>query len=137
MEHAAVAPEDAPSLQIIGQLPEELVQAFDTEVALRLEEAHSRKGDDRTAVKGLDSHLKTPGFIRSLLQNAVTSVVKAAAGQTARGGHTHSDRRSFDKEPQGGFTDVGLHTGGRHRHATWPLVCAVLYVSLVFVSCEF
>ena len=25
-------------------------------------------------------------------------------------------------KPKGGFTDVGLHTGGKERFTTWPLV---------------
>ena len=29
---------------------------------------------------------------------------------------------------RGGFTDVGLHTGGHARNTTWPLVLAVLQV---------
>lgn len=31
---------------------------------------------------------------------------------------------------RGGFTDVGLHTGGHARNTTWPLVLAVLQVIL-------
>ena len=33
--------------------------------------------------------------------------------------------------PRGGFTDVGLHTGGRPRNTSWPLVAAVLQALLV------
>ena len=30
--------------------------------------------------------------------------------------------------PKGGFTDVGLHTGGQPRDTAWPLVCQTIKV---------
>jgi hypothetical protein len=108
------------------------MEPFDTEVHLRLKEAQNRTGDQRTAVKGPDSHQKTPGFIRSLLQSAVVTVVNNAAGEAAEEKPANrEEQKRLDKRPQGGFTDVGLHTGGKSRHTTWPLVCAVLFVSAV------
>jgi hypothetical protein len=132
IEHTAVTTEGAPSLQVLGELPKDLMPDFDAEVDLRITEAQKRKGDDRTAVKGAESHQKTPGFMSSLLRNAVTTVVNKAASHAAgQETPTRDEQKRLDKPPQGGFTDVGLHTGGKNRHTTWPLVCAVLYVSAV------
>ncbi|GAB4822814.1 hypothetical protein N2152v2_009860 [Parachlorella kessleri] len=42
-----------------------------------------------------------------------------------------------DQLPKGGFTDVGLHTGGQARDTAWPLVCQVFKVALQHVaSCQ-
>ena len=51
-------------------------------------------------------HQKTPAFIHALYREAF-----GKPNQT----------------PRGGFTDVGLHTGGQERDTAWPLVCAAFF----------
>jgi hypothetical protein len=88
-----------------------------------------QKSYERSAIKKKVVHQKTPSFMRSLLQNAI------AISVNGRVLDSDSDSDSDGgKVPQGGTTDVGLHTGGKRRHTTWPLVCAVLSVSLF--ACE-
>jgi len=131
VEHTAFATEDSASLQVVGELPEDLLEDFQAEITTRLSEASELKGGNRSAVNGAESHQKTPSFLRSLLQNAIQTVVNRQAIPDK--GEDLPDRdaeKQLDKAPQGGFTDVGLHTGCKPRHTTWPLVCAVLHVSI-------
>lgn len=81
-----------------------------------LSKAQQLSGDERSAMHGKKAgHQKTPAFIQSLLKEAL------AGGE--RGGSV-----------QGGFTDVGMHTGTRQRGTCWPLVKAfVRFVAQQFV----
>lgn len=68
---------------------------------------HERKGDKRSAASNIQGHQRTPAFIFAVMRDAI----KELAGN----GRTHMP-------PPGGFTDVGLHTGGRARPTSWGLV---------------
>ncbi|CAN0495747.1 unnamed protein product, partial [Discosporangium mesarthrocarpum] len=63
------------------------------------------RGNNRTAARGERGHQKTPEFICALLRNVL---------------------RITPALPMGGFSDVGLHTGGQPRDTAWPLVKAVV-----------
>ena len=73
-----------------------------------LAQAAARKGEKRTAAANDQGHQKTPSMIKAVLEDALAG---RDDGCTA---------------PRGGFTDVGLHTGGLPRNTSWPLVVAVL-----------
>lgn len=70
-----------------------------------LSDAQKRTGDKRTAAKGEQGHQKTPAFILAVIEDALQ-----------KGTH----------QPRGGFTDVGLHTGGSARATQWPLALAIV-----------
>ncbi|KAJ3222849.1 hypothetical protein HDU81_009559 [Chytriomyces hyalinus] len=82
-------------------------QKFDEEFDKALQEAEKRTGNRRTAAAGDQGNQKTPAFIAALVRQ-----VLAADG--------------IEVVPVGGTTDVGLHTGGRHRCTSWPLVIETL-----------
>lgn len=69
----------------------------------------------RSAAGGEQGHQRTPAMIEAVLKDA-----KAAVNGEEQ---THI--------PGGGFTDVGLHTGGERRDIAWPLVREVFRVRLV------
>lgn len=75
--------------------------------------ASERKGDRRTAAGGNQGHQRTPAMISALLKDA-----KAALDGDSTADHL----------PAGGFTDVGLHTGGSPRDTAWPLAREVFKV---------
>ena len=77
-----------------------------------LEKADQRKGDKRSAASNDQGNQKTPAMIKAVLIDALAG---AEDGVTP---------------PRGGFTDVGLHTGGHKRSTSWPLVRAVLQALL-------
>lgn len=99
-----------------GQLPAGLLQAFHSTLAAVLAKAKKRKGDERSAAGGHQGHQKTPAMIRAL---ALQALEQLAAGEGAK---------VKERVPQGGFTDVGLHTGGQPRDTAWPLVREVFKV---------
>ena len=80
--------------------------------------AKSRKGDKRSGVSNEQGNQKTPAMIQAILRDAVEGL---KAEEEPDEGST---------PPRGGFTDVGMHTGGSARNTTWPLVRAVLQVLL-------
>lgn len=83
-----------------------------------LRTASKRRGDGRTAASGQQGHQKTPAMIAALLFDARD--VLGIMGQKGSLLTSHT--------PRGGFTDVGLHTGGRPRETAWPLACEVFKV---------
>ncbi|CAN0359803.1 unnamed protein product, partial [Scytosiphon promiscuus] len=68
--------------------------------------ASERHGEERTAAFGKPGHQCTPAMILALLQDAKVALHRS----------TPSERL-----PAGGFTDVGLHTGGSRRATAWSL----------------
>ncbi|KAJ3397400.1 hypothetical protein HDU80_009570, partial [Chytriomyces hyalinus] len=76
---------------------------FDEEFEKALQKAEKRTGDRRTAAGGLQGNQKTPAFIAALVRQVLAS-------------------EKDEEVSAGGTTDVGLHTGGRHRCTSWPLV---------------
>jgi hypothetical protein len=72
-----------------------------------LSEAEKRKGDERSAAGSRQGHQKTPAFIQALMEQALVDP-------------------DYERQPRGGLTDVGLHTGGERRATEWPLAAAVI-----------
>lgn len=79
-----------------------------------LAKASKRQGYNRTAAGGNQGHQRTPAMICALLKDA-----KAALDGDGAARHL----------PAGGFTDVGLHTGGSPRDTAWSLAREVFKVS--------
>jgi hypothetical protein len=77
-----------------------------------LSQARARKGDKRSAAANDQGNQKTPAMIKAVLIDALSG---CEDGTTA---------------PRGGFTDVGLHTGGYERNTSWALIRAVLQALL-------
>jgi hypothetical protein len=74
-----------------------------------LRKAAARAGDKRSAhYNPQQGNQKTSAMVQAVLLDALAG---RDEGQTA---------------PSGGFTDVGMHTGGHARSTTWPFVRAVL-----------
>lgn len=71
--------------------------------------AQARVHAQRSAASNTQGHQKTPSFIYALLLQVM-----------------QPERRRVS--PEGCFTDVGLHTGGRERSTCWPLVRSVAQV---------
>ena len=63
-----------------------------------LEKAQERKGEKRSAAGNRQGHQKTPAMVEAIVQDALAG---RADGETPA---------------RGGFTDVGLHTGGHARN---------------------
>jgi hypothetical protein len=72
-----------------------------------------RCGDQRSAAGGSQGHQRTPSFIAAILKDVENALLECSDEDEVDAfvkGMTHS-------QPQGGFTDVGRHTGGLPRDA--------------------
>ncbi len=83
----------------------------------RLSQAEVRTGDQRNATSNKQGHQKTPAFIACIVQDALTHPRSSLANKIAEP----------QSKPRGGFTDVGLHTGGQKRNTAWPLARSVAH----------
>lgn len=99
-----------------GKVKEEQWDELYDKLVDALKIAIKRHGDERTAAYGQQGHQKTPTMIAALLLDA-----KDMLGVTG-------PQESPSHLPRGGFTDVGLHTGGRPRETAWPLACEMFKV---------
>ena len=110
----------------MGPVPRSVLTKFFHVFEMLLAEVQQRKRDKRSAVNG-QGHQKTPAMVYALLKQAQqvdweTDIVD---------GDEQDIMRVASKPevlPQGGFTDVGLHTGGKPRNTPWMLVQAVFQV---------
>jgi len=109
--HCSLAGADATPLHV-GCVSEAEYGDFLFKTYDLLGKAASRTGDKRSANRNPQGNQKTPAMVQAVLLDALAGLDE---GQTA---------------PRGGFTDVGLHTGGHARSTTWPLVRAVMQVLL-------
>ncbi|EJK67911.1 hypothetical protein THAOC_10982 [Thalassiosira oceanica] len=83
------------------------VEEIQTRFQKLMARASTRTGDKRSAAGGKQGHQMTPPFVHALYREAFGM----EKGQ----------------QPRGGFTDVGLHTGGQKLDTAWPLVHASLH----------
>ena len=122
MEHTATCSSHA--LMFCGTLP---AQDFATgsfqgrlqsEMARRLEK---KKKDPAGGGKGFQ---RTPAFVHAVALDVLDGTASEGAAEEAE---QQLDSRST-RLPQGGFTDVGQHTGGQHRGTAWPLVRQTILV---------
>lgn len=93
-----------------GVLPAEQMAGFRAALSGALAKAAQRKGDERSAAGGGQGHQKTPAMVRALVLQALDQLEADEEDEVPA------------RQPQGGFTDVGLHTGGAPRDTAWPLV---------------
>ncbi len=98
-----------------------------------LQKAQSKKKDERSAASNHQGHQKTPSFIFALVQDALLKLHLRENDSEEPDGNLVNLH-----QPRGGFTDVGLHTGGKARNTAWPLfkeaLKAVLQYSSVYQS---
>ena len=74
----------------------------------------SEKGGNRSAAGKKKGHQKTPAFVHAVLLQAKIC--------------TCQEKRAYpDVLPKGGFTDVGLHTGGQRRDTCFALARSVFH----------
>ena len=97
-------------LLAIGICNEDELPAHEEAFQRLLSSAQSRSGDERSARGGKQGHQRTPAFIHALYRQVFTKV---------------------EELPRGGFTDVGLHTGGEPRSTSGSLVFSALNQALV------
>ena len=112
-----------------GSLPAPRFPAFLTNLQAAFSKAKKRKGDERSAhVDERQGHQRTPAMILAL---ALQALRQTASGDDTDGDGSGVEQPAEEGEqvPRGGYTDVGLHTGGTPRDTAWPLVREALKVS--------
>jgi hypothetical protein len=93
---------------VAGEVPMAKLGDFLTSFMKLFDKATQNTGDKRSAAGGKQGHQKTPAFIFAVMEDALTGYDKPFS------------------QPRGGFTDVGLHTGGSERATAWPLAAAIV-----------
>ncbi|KAA8496592.1 hypothetical protein FVE85_0321 [Porphyridium purpureum] len=106
----------------VGELPADKLDDFMISFRKKLTEAKKKTGDDRSAAGERLGHQKTPTFVLSIAQNALSLCVK----RNLPDGAADVVRLNVEHCSRGGMTDVGLHTGGARRSTAWPLAAAVI-----------
>jgi hypothetical protein len=81
-----------------------------------LEKAQTKKKKARSAASNEQGHQKTPSFIDALVQDALHKLQFVEELDLV-----DSESGNIAHQPRGGFTDVGMHTGGKARSTAWPL----------------
>ena len=104
-DHLAVAKDYKPLF--VGLVLESELNNFMKLFKELLSEAQLRTGNQRSANFNKQGHQKTPAFILAIAKQALLNT-------------------GTSEEPKGGFTDNGLHTGGRPRNTCFPLVRSLL-----------
>jgi hypothetical protein len=90
----------------IEELPE-----FKKVLAKIMTEGQSKTREERHAGNSGGGHQKTPTFIQLQYEKAICGLYK---------------HKNSPGNPRGGLTDVGLHTGGKKRNTSYPLLRALL-----------
>jgi hypothetical protein len=116
----------------IGAVPQAALATFFKRFQKHLAKAQKRTGDKRSAAGGKQGHQKTPAFIEAILMHTMEEKDWMALCEIEPLATDKEDEDESNTDggvaPRGGFTDVGLHTGGKARSTPWPLVQAVLQV---------
>ena len=103
------------------ELPAADVREYESRFRSLLATMQERTGSQRHATLNDDKgHQRTPAFILSVLMDSLDYAL-------IRDDKTHP---SPESKARGGFTDVGLHTGGEPRNTSWPLVSATFCTAL-------
>jgi hypothetical protein len=97
---------------LAGEVPMTKLGAFLECFRKLFDQASKKSGEQRSAAEGKQGHQKTPAFIFAVMEDALAGREKPLS------------------QPRGGFTDVGLHTGGIARATAWPLAAAVARFAL-------
>jgi hypothetical protein len=98
-----------------------------------LRKAQTRKKEKRSAATNQQGHQKTPAFIHALLKDAIN---KLENDDAVEGEEVGDEDKMPRHKPEGGFTDVGLHTGGHPRDTSWPLAREAFKVRVVVLALE-
>jgi hypothetical protein len=98
----------------VGEIDKAKYNEFCVLVQQLLAKSEQCHEDKRSAGYNEQGNQKTPALVQAILEDAMNKLLQNTT-LTA---------------PPGGFTDVGLHTGGRPRNTCWPLVRAVMQVRL-------
>ncbi|KAL7561124.1 hypothetical protein ACA910_009179 [Epithemia clementina (nom. ined.)] len=104
-DHLAVA-KSYKKLQV-GRILKSELDDFVRKFQANLAQARQRRGNKRSSSNREQGHQKTPAFILALVKQAMK---KGKAVELAKGG----------------FTDNGLHTGGKRRNTSFPLVRSIV-----------
>lgn len=89
----------------VGECKNDELDDFWIQFKENFSERTQRKGDQRSAAGGRQGHQRTPAFVHAVLLDVLCG--------------------EKNTPPQGGFTDVGLHTGGEKRDTCFTLVRSV------------
>ena len=100
----------------VGTIPLDKYHDFLRLTSKFLDAAKERKGGKRTAAANDQGHQKTPAMIHAVMIDAIEAL------------YLEQEPEEGTTAPRGGFTDVGLHTGGAARDTAWALVRSVLQV---------
>lgn len=103
-----------------GSVVEEQWDTLQTNLVMALKKASLKRGKKRSAAGGQQGHQKTPAMIVALLKDAKAALPCVNTAEWSPQG---------EFVPHDGFTDVGLHTGGRPRETSWPLAREVFKVT--------
>lgn len=93
-------------------------ESFCELVTILLSRAQTRHGRKRSAASNEQGHQKTPAMIKAVMKDAFDRLDTYMADLS-------TEIEEGCTPARGGFTDVGLHSGGHRRNTTWPLVRAV------------
>ena len=115
---------DSPAHLHIGKVRMHEYSALGELVKQLLTQVQARVGKARSANTNKQGHQMTPTMINAVLKDALKQLPAYSL-----------DPDAYEIEqccipPRGGFTDVGLHTGGHRRNTAWPLVRSVIYTVL-------
>lgn len=105
----------------VGVLAQRLIPTFFEKLRIAFCKTQSRTGDKRSAAGRQQGNSRTPILIEAVARDALY------ATETGEDIEVESPTR-------GGFTDVGLHTGGAPRDTAWPLVCALIEATAARLS---
>ena len=102
------------SVLSVGQINVNDKSSFYDRFQKVLQKTSKKVGNDRSAEGGKQGHQRTPAFIHAILN------------QVLIGGYKSNEvYQCKDVLPIGGFTDVGLHTGGQKRDTCYSLASSV------------
>eukprot|EP01045_Picozoa_sp_COSAG04_P020639 COSAG04_NODE_2132_length_4728_cov_2.884424_3_plen_861_part_01 len=117
--HQSRAGRDAAKLISIGTIEQDSYQKFLALADKFMKAAQKRTGEKRrSAANNPQGNHKTPGLVEAVLKDALAGLDQP------------QEPKEGTSEPRGGFTDVGLHTGGTARNTTWPLARAVFQIMM-------
>ena len=113
--HCGLAGSDAAVALCIDPVPRCRWEEYCSFADELLAKAKKRTAEKRSAEGNAQGNQKTPAMIQAVLIDARLGLDNLQT--IPKDGLT---------KPRGGFTDVGLHTGGLKRNTLWPLIRAVL-----------
>jgi len=112
---------DSPASLHIGKVRTHEYSALCELVKQLLAQVQERVGKARSANSNKQGHQMTPAMIDAVLRDALQQLPAYSLDPDAY------KIQECCISPRGGFTDVGLHTGGHRRNTAWPLVRSVIY----------